>query len=127
MERDEAIKRIKAALKRRSGKQWSVTGGRGTAWGWIKIDSMPSRCTWKHRLKAGALTSNPDDYEEYDSGQPEGHMSPAERAELGALLGKDGPSSFQGESIPASYEHRREYTARAEGQKPAAIAQPYWD
>ncbi len=36
MDRDEAIKRIRAALKRRSGKLWSVTGGRGTSWGWIK-------------------------------------------------------------------------------------------
>ena len=36
--RDEAIGRIKASLKARSGKAWSVRGGRGTAWGWITID-----------------------------------------------------------------------------------------
>jgi hypothetical protein len=48
LDRDEAIKRIRAALKRRSGKAWSVTGDRGTAWGWIKIDAPPARRTWRH-------------------------------------------------------------------------------
>lgn len=46
MDRDVAIKRIKTALKKRSGKDWSVKGGRGTAWGWIKIDAPPRRKTW---------------------------------------------------------------------------------
>jgi len=52
--RDSAIERIRAALKRRSGKLWSVKGGRGTGWGWITIDAPPARQTWSHRLKAGA-------------------------------------------------------------------------
>jgi hypothetical protein len=46
-DRDAAIKRIKTALQRRSGKTWSVTGGRGTAWGWITIDAPPRRRTWR--------------------------------------------------------------------------------
>jgi hypothetical protein len=46
--RDQAIKRIKAALKRRSGKEWSVRGGKGTAYGWITIDAPPKRRTWKY-------------------------------------------------------------------------------
>jgi len=39
MDRNETIKTIRAALRRRSGKLWSVTGGRGTAWGWLSIDA----------------------------------------------------------------------------------------
>lgn len=46
--RDEAIREIKRALEKRSGKRWSVTGGRGTAWGWITIDAPPARRTWRH-------------------------------------------------------------------------------
>jgi hypothetical protein len=47
IDRNEAIKRIKTALQKRSGKQWSVTGGRGTAWGWVEIDAPPKRRTWQ--------------------------------------------------------------------------------
>ena len=46
-DRDTTIKRIKTALQQRSGKTWSVTGGRGTAWGWITIDAPPRRRTWR--------------------------------------------------------------------------------
>ena len=127
MERAEAISEIKMALKRRSGKSWSVTGGRGTGWGWITIDAPPSRRTFGNRLKAGAVNDRPEDYEEYDTGQPGRLMSPAERAELGKLLGFDGPAHCQGVSIAASTDYRREYIARAKGETPDKIAQPYWD
>lgn len=127
MERDEAIHRIRKALKARSGKPWSVTGGRGTSWGWIRIDAPPARCTWRTRLKADATTNGPQDYEEYDSGEPGGYISPAERAELGLLLGFDKPAHCQGVSIAASYDYRTEYVDRAEGRIPAVIGQPYWD
>lgn len=126
-DRDEAIKLIRAALKRRSGKDWSVTGGRGTAWGWIQIDAPPRRATWGCRLKAGAVTDRPEDYEEYDTGEPGHSMSPADRAELGALLGLDGPAHSQGESIPAGSDYRTEYVDRAEGRTPSKIGKPYWD
>lgn len=43
IDRDEAIKRVRAALKRKTGKTWSVTGGRGTAWGWITVEAPPKR------------------------------------------------------------------------------------
>ena len=43
MDRNEAVKRIRVALRQRSGKAWSVTCGRGTAWGWITIDVPPAR------------------------------------------------------------------------------------
>lgn len=127
MERDETIKRIRTALKRRSGKAWSVTGGRGTAWGWITIDAPPARCTFSHRLKAGAVTDRPEDYEEYDTGQPGGMMGPADRDELGKLLGFDKPAHCQGYSIAASNDYWQEYIDRAEGRTPAKIAEPYWD
>jgi hypothetical protein len=43
MDRKEAVKRIKAGLKAKTGKTWSVTGGRGTAWGWLRIQAPKSR------------------------------------------------------------------------------------
>ena len=61
--RDQAIKRIRDALKLRSGKPWSVTGGTGTAWGWIRIDAPPARRTRRVRAKVtprhAATTSRP--------------------------------------------------------------------
>ena len=127
MDRDEAIKRIRAGLRRRSGKSWSVCGGRGTAWGWIRICAPPARCTWRHRLKEGATDNSPGNWEAYNSGERGGYMSPADCAELGNLLGKDGPAHCQGESVPASSDYRREYVARAEGKTPEVIGHPYWD
>ena len=41
---NDACKRINAALKRRSGKDWSVTYGRGTDYGWITIDAAKKAC-----------------------------------------------------------------------------------
>jgi hypothetical protein len=127
-ERDETIKRIKAALKQRSGKIWSVTGGRGTAWGWITIDVPPARRTAKHRLKNGdsGYIGNPGDYEEYDSGEPGGHMTKADRTELASLLGLD-DVHIQGVSIPAQGNYRQEYLDRAEGRQPSVEGEPYWD
>lgn len=106
MNRDEAITAIRAALRRRSAKKWSVRGGRGTSWGWITIIAPPKRC---------------DEY---------GSMSESDRAELADLLGLDAASAaahHQGVQIPASTQYRREYIARAEGRKPDVIGTPYWD
>lgn len=126
--RDAVIRRIKTALERRSGKRWSVTGGRGTAWGWLTIDAPPGRRTWSNRLKANASPCHmPEDYEEYDSGQPGGHSSPADRAELGKLLGFDNPVHCQGQQVPASHDHYREFIERAEGRPVTEVAKPYWD
>lgn len=41
--RDAVIKDIRASLKSRSGKAWSVRGGEGTAWNHITISAPPSR------------------------------------------------------------------------------------
>lgn len=99
--RDEAIKAIRQALRERSGKTWSVRGGRGTAWGWLSISAPPARC---------------GDY---------GEMSAADAAELSKLLDLDHVERTR-VSVPASSAHYREYTNRAQG-RPYDIAAPYWD
>lgn len=101
-DRDVAIAEIRAALRRRSGKAWSVTGGRGTAWGWITITVPPAQ-----RERCGV-------------------MPVAAQAELAALMGVD-HVHCQGLQVAASSAHRREFVARARGEEPPAIAQPYWD
>lgn len=124
--RDEAIKEIKSALKRRSGKLWSVTGGRGTAWGWITIDATPARKTWGYRLKADAVNDWPESYEGYDTGEPGRTMTPADGEELAKLLGIEA-AHHQGVSIASSNAYYQEYIDRANGRKPSVIAEPYWD
>lgn len=112
MDRDETIQRIRKALRRRSGKTWSVTGGRGTAWGWITIDAPPAR---RHFGFDGE-----------DRGEP-GVMGLANREELGKLLGLEGRVHQQGVNVPASTEYRQEYVDRAEGRVPSVEGTPYWD
>lgn len=102
MNRDEAIRRIRAGLKKRSGKTWSVTGGRGTGWGWIRIMSPPARR---------------DGYS----------MSAEDRAELGRLLGMAGPAHGQGEQVPASTAYYTRYVELAETGSSTVEARPYWD
>jgi len=97
-DRDEAIKTIRTALKKRSGKTWSVRGGKGTAWGWIEIDVPPAR---------------------------EGSRA-ADLIELAQLLGLE-TVHHQGVSIAAGRDYRQEYIDRAEGRAPSKIGIPYWD
>jgi hypothetical protein len=104
MDRNETIKTIRTALRKRSGKAWSVRGGTGTAWGWITISSPPARSADKW-----------------------GSMTDAEAKELGELLGFDRPVHHQGASIAASDKHYREFIDRAEGRKPSVIGTQYWD
>lgn len=125
-DRDRTIATIRAALKRRSGKAWSVTGGRGTAWGWITIEAPPARRTWGCYLPEG-MSDRPEHYRDRDNGKPGGSMSPDDRAELGRLLGLGRASYQDGESIPASGAYYREYIDRAEGRAPSALGTQYWD
>lgn len=115
-ERAEAIATIKAALKKRSGKVWSVTGGKGTAWGWLTISAPPARCTWKYRLLPGHLNTCHEDWEAYDDGKPGGYISPAERKELADLLGLDRPIHDQGQLV--SSMNWENYIDRANGHMP---------
>ena len=102
MDRDEAIARIRKALRERSGKAWSVTGGRGTAWGWITIESPPRR-------------------------RVDGYMTAADCEELGRLFGLSRPAHFQGVSIPAASDYRQWYVEQAEGLVSTVRPEQYWD
>lgn len=101
-DRDETIARIRRALRERTGRPWSVAGGRGTAWGWIRVTAPPARS------------------EGY------GVMTEEDRATLASALGLD-RVHHQGVNIPASRDYRAEYVDRAEGRPPSVNAQPYWD
>lgn len=126
--RDYTIARIKKALKERSDRPWSVTGGRGTAYGWITIDAPPRRRTWQDVKKSPELPCIRESYEERDMGTPDsGHMGPDDRAELGRLFGFENPVHHQGLSIPSSSAYYAEYIDRAEGRPPSVIGEPYWD
>lgn len=133
VDRDDAIKAIRAALKRRSGKAWSVTGGRGTGWGWIEITAPPKRRTGVHvknpEWQGSVCDPRDPEWILVDSGEPQqfGLMTPADRDELTALLGLDRPVHEQGYSIAASTDYRVEAVARAEGRNPSAYGTPYWD
>lgn len=97
MDRNTTIACIRAGLKARSGKAWSVKGGTGTAYGWIRIG-----------VTARQAQDRPD-----------------WAAELGRLLGK--AVHHQGESVPSSNAYYQEYVDRAEGRTPSVIGSPYWD
>lgn len=97
MERGLVIYSIRTALQRRSGKRWSVRGGRGSVYGWIYI------------------TARADE-----------NLTNSERAELAYLLGLDAVH-FQGVRIPAANDYRQEYVDRAEGRVPTVLGEPYWD
>jgi len=103
MTRKEAITHLRVALRRRSGRSWSVTGGRGTAWGWLCVRARPAR---RDHI---------------------GHMSQWDRVVLAQLLGFDNPVGSQGVFIASSDDHYHEYIARANGLQPYKIAEPYWD
>lgn len=102
MSRADVIKRIRDGLRRRSGKAWSVTGGRGTAYGWLRIISPPRR-------------------------RPGGSMTDDDRAELGKLLGLNGPAHRQGVLVADSSAYYAEFIDRAEGVQPQILGEPYWD
>lgn len=96
------IKALRTALRTRSGCDWSVRGGTGTAYGWVTIVAPPKRC---------------DEF---------GRMTEADCELLASLLGKSRVSA-QGDSIPDSIDYRREYLDRAAGIAPAVVGRPYWD
>ena len=99
--RNEAIVAIKAAFKAR-GLRYSVTGGRGTAWGWITIDLLPAV---------------------YKSLNEEERRAAYQK--LATDLGKD--KGWTSESIPASSDYYNEYIDRAKGFTPRVTGTPYWD
>lgn len=103
-DRAEVIARIKRGLRQRSGRAWSVTGGRGTGYGWITI-----RATKKYAANQW------------------GDLTDADQVLLAKLLGLIFPVHHQGVSIPAGHAYYREYIDRAEGRPPSVCGKPYWD
>lgn len=103
LDRAGVIAEIRSALKRRSGKTWSVTGGRGTAWGWLRISAPPKRCG------------------EY------GRMSEADTAELATLLDVPANMAYNGVSIPSGSDSYAEYIDRANGRTPRVFGKRDWD
>ncbi len=102
IERDETIRTIRAALKTRTGRTWSVTGGRGTAWGWILITAPPAR-----RVNWG--------------------MTDDDIATLSAAMGSGGGMVGRGGyTVPSSDAYYAQAVALASGL-PATPAEPYWD
>ena len=96
---DEACRRIRTGLRKRTGLAWSVRRGRGTGYGWIRINSP--RGKW-------------------------GDMPHIDRDILAAALGLDsvGPNGI---SIPSSNDYYAEYVDRAEGREPSVRGVRYWD
>jgi len=95
--REEAIQHLRAALKRRSDRPWSVSGGRGTAYGWIEIQAPPRR-------------------------RVDGYTTPEDCAELARIFGLDRPVHFQGLSI--SPDRRDWHVGRAEETLSHDVAPP---
>ena len=103
MNRNDTIKRIKKALRKRTGRPWSVTGGRGTAYGWLTIKAVKKYAA-----------------------DGRGELTAEDRQYLADILGLDRPAHHQGELIPSSNAYYQEYIDRAEGRKPSVIGRPYW-
>jgi hypothetical protein len=100
-DRNDAIKRIRTALKKRTGRAWSVKGGRGTGWGWIKISAPPRRIfNWS--------------------------MTEEDARILAEALGLD-PRGSHCFSIPSGGDYYTEYVDRAEGREPRTHGKQYWD
>lgn len=102
MHRDEAVKRIRAGLKKNSKIRFSVRPGTGTTWGWINIKPMPK------------------DLGEF------GRIKPEHIQELQRIFGANNVSN-EGVDVAASTDHRQEFVARSEGRTPEVIGKPYWD
>ena len=144
-DRNETIALIKKSLQERSGKTWSVTGGRGTAWGWITISVPPKRlgCAKLHEFNYVK-----DESDEICSVCGErrhtwkatdfcakhvcmdvcwkSYITPEDRAELAKLLNKK-YIHMQGDNIPSGSCYYEEYIDRAAGRTPTKYGERYWD
>lgn len=103
MTRNEIIQRLRKGLKAKTGKSWSVTGGRGTSYGWIEIASPPRRRT--------------EDF---------GRMTDQDREELGKAFGLP-PVHSQGISIPSQTDFQRYYLELLEEGRTDVQPRADWD
>ena len=102
MQVKEAVAEIRAGLRSRSARTWSVRHGRGTAYGWITISAPPSRL---------------------------GRYDEMHRGDCESLAGLLGLASVhdQGVSIPSGSDYYHEYIDRAYGRTPSVFGKAYWD
>ena len=117
IDRNEAIVRIRKALKTRTGKSWSVTGDRGTAWGWISVEAPPKRRV--NHLPNPAYDTHwttPEEAPWFDvepkGGNPGWYTSIEECKELASAFGLDRPVHCQVLSI--SPDEREWHVSRVE-------------
>ena len=99
-DRNATIAALRKVLRDRTGHAWSVTGGKGTAWGWITVTSVPAR-----RTEFGSMTD-------------------ADREELSTVIGD--AVHHQGWMIPASSDHRAQALEMAHGLAARSVS-AYWD
>ena len=117
LDRSEACKRIRVALKRKTGKTWSVTGGRGTAWGWLTVAAPPKRrvCHAQNpRWEAWDMTSQEPSYFERqpEEGETAYYTSDADARLITKAFKLNRKVHFQGLQIsPDEWEF---YVQRAE-------------
>ena len=110
LDRSEVVKRIKAALKCKTGKTWSVHGGCGTAWGWLTVEAPKSR---RVSVKDNPAYVDPWEtpgelrYFEYIRENGENYFtSRAACAELALAFGLSEPTHYQGLQIaPEKWEY----------------------
>jgi len=124
IDRDEAIKRIRAALKKKTGKSWSVTGDRGTAWGWIKVEAPPRRRVWHEKIaEFDASMPGADWYKTVrevpiakdDPKRAYGYTSVSECREIAAAFGlKNKPYGVHHQGLSINPDSREWYVAQIE-------------
>ena len=115
LERKDAVRRLKAALKEVTGQTWSVHGGKGTAYGWITVEAPKSR-----RVSVRANPRHTDEWEtpdeprhfeyQHDSGENY-YTSEADCQTLAAAFGRE-RVGWQGLSI--SPDRRNAYVKAVE-------------
>lgn len=99
--RNATIASIRKALRTRSGKTWSVKGGRGSSWGWIEVSAPPARL------------------DRFDM------MSAEDQAALAGLMGREVGRQFL--MVPAGTDFRHAALERAWGLPVTVTPVAYWD
>jgi hypothetical protein len=124
-DRDATIKALRVALKAKTGRAWSVTGGRGTAWGWITITAPAARRTYTRVLKEGAEEFRPESYEWVNTGEPDRSMSPEDSATLSAIFGD---CHHQGIKVdPRGKDYERHLALAIHGEDLGFKSESHWD
>lgn len=115
LDTDETIKRLRVALKKATGRAWSVTRGRGTAYSWITIDAPKNRRVYRfHETVDRDACGMPKFVDVYDPAYEWGHMGIEDRQLLAGVLGLDRDIHHQGILIAPERETRWRYVSAAE-------------